>query len=168
MSRKNFDLIVIGGGSGGLACAQRAAQYGAKVLLAESARLGGTCVNVGCVPKKLYSYGAHFFDDIEDSRGFGWDFNKIHEQPTLTFTVNANIDFVSECLPGDWVDVGVAFTKLGNSSLTSEWEMTNRRTGEVAARGSFVSVFVDKSDRKPCPIPAALRSAIVALQPELA
>ena len=49
MARKNFDLIVIGGGSGGLACAQRAAQYGAKVLLAESARLGGTCVNVGCV-----------------------------------------------------------------------------------------------------------------------
>ena len=98
----------------------------------------------------------------------GWDFNKIHEQPTLTFTVNANIDFVSECLPGDWVDVGVAFTKLGNSSLTSEWEMTNRRNAEVAARGSFVSVFVDKSDRKPCPIPTALRAAIIALQPELA
>jgi glutathione reductase (NADPH) len=48
-----YDLIVIGGGSGGLACAQRAVEYGARVLLAESGRLGGTCVNVGCVPKKV-------------------------------------------------------------------------------------------------------------------
>jgi len=48
-----FDLIVIGGGSGGLAAAQRAAEYGARVALIESGRLGGTCVNVGCVPKKV-------------------------------------------------------------------------------------------------------------------
>ena len=97
----------------------------------------------------------------------GWDFNDIHQQPTLTFTVNANIDFLNECLGGDWVDVGVRFSKLGNSSLTLEWEMTNRRTGEAAARGSFVSVFVDKADRKSCPIPATLRAAILERQPEL-
>ncbi|MCH1492256.1 MAG: acyl-CoA thioesterase [Luminiphilus sp.] len=97
----------------------------------------------------------------------GWDFNEIHQQPTLTFTVNANIDFISECLGADWVDVGVRFSRLGNSSLTLEWEMTNRRTGETAARGSFVSVFVDKADRKSCPIPSELREAILARQPEL-
>lgn len=51
MDEKNFDLIVIGGGSGGLACAQRAAEYGARVAIIEVARLGGTCVNLGCVPK---------------------------------------------------------------------------------------------------------------------
>jgi len=49
----DYDLAVIGGGSGGLACAQRAAQYGARAVVIESGRLGGTCVNVGCVPKKI-------------------------------------------------------------------------------------------------------------------
>jgi len=73
MSRKNFDLIVIGGGSGGLACAQRAAQYGAKVLLAESARLGGTCVNVGCVPKKVMWNAAHIAEAATDAPHYGFD-----------------------------------------------------------------------------------------------
>lgn len=73
MSRKNFDLIVIGGGSGGLACAQRAAQYGAKVLLAESARLGGTCVNVGCVPKKVMWNAAHIAEVAADAPHYGFD-----------------------------------------------------------------------------------------------
>ncbi len=73
MSRKNFDLIVIGGGSGGLACAQRAAQYGAKVLLAESARLGGTCVNVGCVPKKVMWNAAHIAEAATDALHYGFD-----------------------------------------------------------------------------------------------
>ena len=57
---------------------------------------------------------------------------------------------------------------MGSEMCIRDREMTNRRNGEVAARGSFVSVFVDKSDRKPCPIPVTLREAIIALQPELA
>ena len=68
----DFDLIVIGGGSGGVACARRAASHGAKVALIEADRLGGTCVNNGCVPKKLFVYGARFKDEFEDARGFGW------------------------------------------------------------------------------------------------
>ena len=56
---QTFDLICIGGGSGGIATARRAAEYGAKVAVIESARLGGTCVNVGCVPKKLFWYAAN-------------------------------------------------------------------------------------------------------------
>ena len=56
----DFDLFVIGGGSGGVACARRAASHGAKVGLAEGSRVGGTCVIRGCVPKKLMHYGAHF------------------------------------------------------------------------------------------------------------
>lgn len=67
-----FDLIVIGGGSGGVACARRAASHGAKVALVENDRLGGTCVNKGCVPKKLFVYAAHFRDEFEDAAGFGW------------------------------------------------------------------------------------------------
>src|SRR5689334_15222348 len=68
----DYDLFVIGGGSGGVRAARMAAQRGAKVALAETAALGGTCVNVGCIPKKLYSYAAHFAQDFEDAAGFGW------------------------------------------------------------------------------------------------
>jgi len=67
------DLFVIGGGSGGVRAARMAAQRGARVVLAEAAALGGTCVNVGCIPKKLYSYAAHFAHDFHDAAGFGWD-----------------------------------------------------------------------------------------------
>lgn len=68
----DYDLIVIGGGSGGLACAQRAAEYGARVLLAESGRLGGTCVNVGCVPKKIMWNAAELAQGLDDGSGYGF------------------------------------------------------------------------------------------------
>lgn len=68
-----FDLIVVGGGSGGLATAQRAAEYGARVALFEPARLGGTCVNVGCVPKKVMWNAAEIARAIEAAPGYGFD-----------------------------------------------------------------------------------------------
>lgn len=68
-----FDLIVIGGGSGGLAHAQRAAEYGAKAAVVESQPLGGTCVNVGCVPKKVMWYSAHQAHQFEHASGYGFD-----------------------------------------------------------------------------------------------
>ncbi|MES2634500.1 MAG: glutathione-disulfide reductase [Pseudomonadota bacterium] len=67
------DLFVIGAGSAGVRAARMAAQRGARVVVAEAAALGGTCVNVGCVPKKLYSYASHFADDFADAAGFGWE-----------------------------------------------------------------------------------------------
>lgn len=72
MSEAPFDLFVIGAGSGGVRAARMAAQRGARVAVAESGAFGGTCVNLGCIPKKLYSYAAHFADAFEQSRGFGW------------------------------------------------------------------------------------------------
>jgi glutathione reductase (NADPH) len=72
MDMADFDLIVIGGGSGGLACAQRAAEYGARVLLAESGRLGGTCVNVGCVPKKVMWNAAEIAHALHDAVDYGF------------------------------------------------------------------------------------------------
>ena len=69
----DFDFFVIGAGSGGVRASRIAANLGARVAVAEERYFGGTCVNVGCVPKKLYSYAAHYKDDFEDSRGFGWE-----------------------------------------------------------------------------------------------
>ena len=73
MSETIYDLFVIGAGSGGVRAARMSASFGAKVAIAESRYLGGTCVNVGCVPKKLFSYAAHYREDFSDAQGFGWD-----------------------------------------------------------------------------------------------
>src|ERR1700735_3047761 len=72
MAGYDFDLFTIGAGSGGGAGSRRAAGYGARVGIAESVRVGGTCVLRGCVPKKLLVYAAHFADDFADAEGFGW------------------------------------------------------------------------------------------------
>ena len=72
MSKYDYDLFVIGAGSGGVRAARIAAGYGAKVAIAEEYRIGGTCVIRGCVPKKLLAYAAHFHEDFEDAAGFGW------------------------------------------------------------------------------------------------
>ena len=68
----HYDFLVIGGGSGGIAGARRAAQYGARVALIEAGRLGGTCVNVGCVPKKIMWNAAHFADALAISEDYGF------------------------------------------------------------------------------------------------
>ncbi|WP_101048563.1 glutathione-disulfide reductase [Macromonas nakdongensis] len=76
MTHFHFDLFVIGGGSGGVRAARMAAQRGARVALAEALGtegLGGTCVNLGCIPKKLYSYAAHYAEAFEESHGYGWE-----------------------------------------------------------------------------------------------
>ncbi|MEQ5802135.1 glutathione-disulfide reductase [Halomonas sp. H10-9-1] len=81
----DWDLFVIGAGSGGVRAARTAAANGARVAVAEDRYLGGTCVNVGCVPKKLYSYAAHFQDAFEDAEGFGWRLAEVpsFDWPTL-------------------------------------------------------------------------------------
>jgi len=79
LAEYDYDLFVIGGGSGGVRASRIASSLGARVACAEERYFGGTCVNVGCVPKKLFSYAAHYHDDLEDSRGFGW------QTPEVTF-----------------------------------------------------------------------------------
>jgi len=73
MSKLDFDLFVIGAGSGGVRAARIAAGHGARVGICESSRVGGTCVIRGCVPKKLLSYAAHFAEEFEDAAGYGWE-----------------------------------------------------------------------------------------------
>jgi glutathione reductase (NADPH) len=80
----DFDLFVIGAGSGGVRAARMASAYGARVGIAEEHKVGGTCVIRGCVPKKLLVYGAHFAEDLEDAAMFGWDVpHKRFDWPTL-------------------------------------------------------------------------------------
>jgi len=74
----DFDLFVIGAGSGGVRAARMSAATGAKVAVADDKALGGTCVNVGCVPKKLYTYASHYGHDFSDAKGFGW---QVKEKP---------------------------------------------------------------------------------------
>jgi glutathione reductase (NADPH) len=77
MADYDVDLFVIGGGSGGVRAARIAAGYGAKVMVAEEYRMGGTCVIRGCVPKKLFVIGSHIHHEIEDAAGFGWTVGQV-------------------------------------------------------------------------------------------
>jgi glutathione reductase (NADPH) len=78
MSDYDYDFFVIGAGSGGVRASRMAASFGAKVAVAEAYRPGGTCVIRGCVPKKLMVYAAHFHEDFEDARGYGWTVPEAH------------------------------------------------------------------------------------------
>ncbi|APL94058.1 glutathione-disulfide reductase [Sphingobium indicum] len=93
MSDYDFDLFVIGAGSGGVRASRVAAAHGAKVAVAEEYRVGGTCVIRGCVPKKLLIYGAHFAEDLKDARRFGWNVPDCDfEWKTLRDNVLADVD----------------------------------------------------------------------------
>src|SRR4051794_32516006 len=88
----DFDLFVIGAGSGGVRAARMAASYGARVAVAEEYKVGGTCVIRGCVPKKLLVYGAHFAEDLDDAAMFGWDVpTKRFDWPVLRDNVLAEV-----------------------------------------------------------------------------
>jgi len=105
----DFDLFVIGAGSGGVRAARFSAGFGARVAVAESRYLGGTCVNVGCVPKKLFVYGAHFHEDFETSQGFGWaPGTPTFDWPTLIANKNREIDRLN----------GIYRNLLANSGVT--------------------------------------------------
>lgn len=93
MSEYDFDLFVIGAGSGGVRASRVAAAHGAKVAVAEEYRVGGTCVIRGCVPKKFLVYGAHFAEDLKDARRFGWNVPDCgFEWTTLRDNVLADVD----------------------------------------------------------------------------
>lgn len=92
MSNYDYDLFVIGAGSGGVRCARMSASMGAKVAIAEERYFGGTCVNVGCVPKKLFVYAAHVNEDLHTAQSFGWKIeNASFHWPTLLENKNREI-----------------------------------------------------------------------------
>jgi len=93
MADRDLDLFVIGAGSGGVRCARLSASFGARVAIAEERDLGGTCVNLGCIPKKLLVYASHFAEDAHDAAaGFGWSVGETgFDWPTLIENKNAEI-----------------------------------------------------------------------------
>lgn len=93
MAEYDYDLFVIGAGSGGVRASRVAASHGAKVAVAEEYRVGGTCVIRGCVPKKLLVYGSHFAEDLEDAANYGWSFeNAKFDWARLRDHVLADVD----------------------------------------------------------------------------
>jgi glutathione reductase (NADPH) len=110
MASYDYDLFVIGAGSGGVRAARVSAAYGAKVAVAEEYRVGGTCVIRGCVPKKLLVYGAHFAEDLKDARRFGWNVPECDfDWAVLRDNVNAEVDrlnaIYTETLKGNDVEI---------------------------------------------------------------
>ncbi|WP_421724143.1 glutathione-disulfide reductase [Bauldia sp.] len=96
MTDYDYDLFVIGAGSGGVRAARIAAEHGARVAIAEDDKVGGTCVVRGCVPKKLFVHSAHFAEALEDSVGFGWTTTGVtFDWPTLRDNVNADTTWLS-------------------------------------------------------------------------
>ena len=118
-----FDLFVIGAGSGCVRAARFAAGFGAKVAVAESRYLGGTCVNVGCVPKKLLVYGAHFAEDFEQASGFGWSLGEADfDWATLIANKDREINRLNGIYRNLLVNSGVSLIE-GHAKITGPHEV---------------------------------------------
>tara|TARA_B100001146_G_C16174901_1_gene431873 strand:+ start:166 stop:1530 length:1365 start_codon:yes stop_codon:yes gene_type:complete len=108
MADYNFDLFVIGVGSGGVRAARMCAQYGARVATAEEKYMGGTCVNVGCIPKKLLVYASHYHEDYSDARGYGWQMGQAEfNWPTLIKNKDKEITRLNQIYKGMLDQAGV-------------------------------------------------------------
>ncbi len=108
----DYDLFIIGAGSGGVRAARIAADHGAKVAAAEEYRVGGTCVIRGCVPKKLLVYGSHFAEDLADARRFGWTTKgATFDWPTLRDNVAAEVDRLEGLYGQTYANAGVEVFK---------------------------------------------------------
>lgn len=124
----DYDLFTIGAGSGGVRASRFAANFGAQVGIAEARYLGGTCVNVGCIPKKLFAYAAHYRDDFADARSYGWT------APPATFdwaTLVANKDREIARLNGVYEKV---LTTAGVEIFRARATLVDPHTVSVAGR----------------------------------
>jgi glutathione reductase (NADPH) len=107
----DYDLIVIGGGSGGVRAARMAATYGAKVVVIEEFRVGGTCVIRGCVPKKLYVYASRFKDHFDVASSFGWQVDASFDWPTLVAAKEKEITRLEHAYTSNLAKPGVEIIK---------------------------------------------------------
>jgi glutathione reductase (NADPH) len=146
MSAVQYDLVVIGGGSGGVRAARFAANAGLNVAIVEGSRWGGTCVNVGCVPKKLYAHASHYHDVIKAAAGFGW---RLSAEPHSWSELKSGSDRYIERLNGIYgtllENAGVT-TYSGFASFTSS---TSISVGEQEISGTNFLIATGSRPMKP-------------------
>lgn len=138
MASYDFDLFVIGGGSGGVRAARIAAGYGARVGVAEEYRYGGTCVIRGCVPKKLLVYASRFRDDFEDAPGFGWTVpDATFDWPALIAAKDKEIGRLEAAYQGTLQRAGVTMFS-DRAELTSPTEIKLKAGGRTISAAKIL------------------------------
>ncbi len=151
MTRFDYDLLTIGAGSGGVRASRMAGQFGARVAIAENYRIGGTCVIRGCIPKKLLSYAAHYAEDFEDARGYGWSLSgAAFSWPALI----ANKDREIARLSGIYAEV---LAKAGVDTIEGTAKLLDAHTVAIGGRrvtARNILVATGGSPMKP-PVPGA-------------
>ncbi|MGE5503222.1 MAG: glutathione-disulfide reductase [Actinomycetota bacterium] len=152
-----FDLVVLGAGSGGVRAARLAAQAGARVAVVEEGRVGGTCVLRGCVPKKLLVIGAHFAEDIADARGFGWDFGSLSfDWARLVAAKNAELARLEGVYTRMLRDAGVTLIE-GRGRL-----LDNRTVAVGERRMTAATILIATGGRPHLPVVPGIEHAITS------
>lgn len=140
MAEYDYDLFVIGAGSGGVRAARVSASYGAKVAVAEEYRVGGTCVIRGCVPKKLLVYGSHFSEELEDGKNFGWTWeNAKFDWTRLRDHVLKDVDRLNNAYTDTLKNHGVEII-LERAELTGPHEIKLASGKTVTAKYILIAV----------------------------
>jgi glutathione reductase (NADPH) len=135
----DYDLFVIGAGSGGVRAARISASHGAKVAVAEEYRVGGTCVIRGCVPKKLLVYGSHFAEDLQDGRNYGWTIeNATFDWRTLRDHVLADVDRINAAYSGTLANNNVE-SILERAEITGPHEIQLASGRTVTAKNILIA-----------------------------
>ena len=142
MSAFDYDLFVIGAGSGGVRAARIAAEHGARVAIAEEDKVGGTCVVRGCVPKKLLVYGAHFSDDVKAARGYGWHVEPpAHDWAALIANKDREIARLNGIYERLLVDRGVRILR-GRATIVSPNEVSVKRADGTVERVQAKKILI--------------------------
>ncbi|MCG7346679.1 glutathione-disulfide reductase [Sphingomonas sp. ACRSK] len=138
MANFDYDLFVIGAGSGGVRAARVSAAHGAKVAIAEEYRVGGTCVIRGCVPKKLLVYGAHFAEDLRDAKQFGWDVPEpcAFSWPRLRDNVLSEVDRINKAYTATLTNHGVEI--IGERATVSGPHSVTLASGRTITAGKIL------------------------------
>lgn len=150
MADYDVDLFVIGGGSGGVRAARMAAQHGARVMLAEEYRVGGTCVIRGCIPKKLLVYASRFHGDFEDAEGYGWTTHAKFDWPTLIANKDTEIARLEAAYTAVLEKAGVTLVK--SRAVLTDAHTVQLRDGRKV-RAAYVLIATGGAPSYGDPIP---------------
>lgn len=150
MNHYDFDLFVIGGGSGGVRASRIAASLGAKVGVAERARMGGTCVNVGCVPKKLFVYGAEIAHHLHDAAGLGWTIGETkHDWSVLQRNVAAEVTRLNGIYERLLTGSGIEIVRGDAQLIAADRVLVRGPEGERTLRARHVLLATGSRPRRP-------------------